>query len=244
MGLSARNPNPKRPLVDRVGEPVKTRSLARTGGLLIDACLKTASHGNQANAQLAGSSETLFRDCDERLRLTSIQIPTINAASIPMTGDKSIATSRPIATVTTSHQKPKPRSLPIVAMNRDLIKRAGDVIWARNQPARGNKDLIKRAEDLIWARTQLTALESLPRSQRNGMNNRERLPPRSFFRARPSSSLTEGVLGFAGLLVFVVAVFMRFLRSAARRARWRGFPSMLAHGPAARRFPSSRTGPS
>jgi hypothetical protein len=36
-------------------------------------------------------------DCDERLRLTSIQIPTINAATIPMTGDTSTATSRPYA---------------------------------------------------------------------------------------------------------------------------------------------------
>jgi hypothetical protein len=54
----------------------------------------------------------------------------------------------------------------------------------------------------------------LLRSQRNDMNNRERLRPRTFFRARPSSSLAAGVPGPAGLLVFVVAVFMRFLRSA------------------------------
>jgi hypothetical protein len=211
----------------------RPRSLTRTGGLLIDACLTTPSPGDQANAQLAGSYWTVLWDCDERLRLTSIQIPTINAASIPMTGDTSTATSRPmaseIATVTTSHQKPKPRSLPIVAINRDLIS-------ARTQPTAleslprsqrsGMNDRERLRPRSIWARTQPTALESLPRSQRNGMNDRERLRPRSCCRARSSSSLTEGVLGAAGLL------FMRLLRSATRRARWRGwqgFPSMLAH---------------
>jgi hypothetical protein len=209
----------------------RPRSLTRTGGLLIDACLTTPPPGDQANAQLAGS--TVLWDCDERLRLTSIQIPTINAASIPMTGDTSTATSSPtaieIATVTISHQEPKPRSLPIVAMNRDLI-------WARTQPTaleslprsqrNGMNNRARSRPRSIWARTQPTALESLLRSQRNGMNNRERLRPRSCCRARPSSSLTGGVLGPAGLL------FIRLLRSATRRARWRGwqgFPSMLEH---------------
>src|SRR5690349_23290072 len=103
--------------------------------------------------QLARSALAVSRDCDERLRLASIQIPTIKAASMPMTGDKSAATSRPmmseIATVTTSHQNPNPRSLPIMAITRDLIKRTGELILSRSQPtARENKDLIERAEAL------------------------------------------------------------------------------------------------
>jgi hypothetical protein len=95
-----------------------------------------------------------------------------------MTGDKSTATSRPtvsaIATVTTSHQKPNPRSLPTVAMSRDLINRTGELIRPRAQPnARRSKDLTKRAEDLAWARTRRAALDSLPRSQRHGVINQE-----------------------------------------------------------------------
>jgi hypothetical protein len=121
----------------------------------------------------------LLRDCHERLRLTSIQIPTIKAASMPMTGDKSAATSIPmmseIATVTSSHQNTNPRSLPIVAMNRDLIKRTGDLISSRSRPtARDNKVLAERTEALTQARTRPTAEEILARSQRNGTNDRGR----------------------------------------------------------------------
>ena len=103
---------------------------SRTGKQVIQSVHQTRGAGRLPSP--GDQAETALRDCDERLRLKSIQIPTINAASIPMTGDKSTATSRPtvraIAAVTTSHQKPKPRSLPIVAMNRDLIKRTRDLI--------------------------------------------------------------------------------------------------------------------
>lgn len=79
-----------------------------------------------------------------------------------------------IAAVTTSHQKPNPRSLPTVAMNRDLINRTGELIRPRTQPpARRSKDLIKRAEDLAWARTRRAAPETLSPSRRHGMNNQE-----------------------------------------------------------------------
>ena len=95
-----------------------------------------------------------------------------------MTGDKSTATSRPtasaIAAVTTSHQNVNPRSLPIVAMKTDLIKRAGERIFPRSQStARASKDLVtERAESLARARTWLTALDSLARSPRNGPKER------------------------------------------------------------------------
>lgn len=165
----------------------------------------------RANTQLARPALAVLRDCDERLRLIRIQIPTIRAASIPATGDKSAATSRPmvsaIATVTTSHQNPNPRSLPIVAMNRDLTRRTGDLISSRSQSTgRDNKDLTERAEAVARARTQPTALESLARSQRNGINDRGRSRPPSFLRGPPwfpRRGYSPLVFDFAGSMSFL-----------------------------------------
>jgi len=129
-----------------------------------------------------------------------------------MTGDKSAATSRPmvtaIAAVTTSHQNVNPRSLPIVAMKTDLIKRTGELIFPRSQStARGSKNLMtERAESLARARTWPAALESLVRSQRNGANDPGRLGPSSFFRVRSSRPVTREVPGRISLLVFDVAL--------------------------------------